>query len=226
MKHISIALDGPSGAGKSTLARMAARRFGYIYVDTGALYRCVGLKALESGVEPTDAAGVEALLPEIDVELTYDGSGAQRMILCGRDVSDEIRRPEVSMAASAVSANPAVRAFLLDTQREMARRHDVVMDGRDIGTVVLPEADVKIFLTASPAERARRRYRELVDKGISVSFEETLRDIETRDKNDSARDIAPLRPAEDAVVIDTTDYSLEDSFELICGAIGEKLNER
>ncbi len=223
MSHVSVALDGPSGAGKSTLARMAAKHFGFVYVDTGALYRCIGLFMLRNGVGTEDAPAVESKLKDIHVELSYDSDGVQRMILNGEDVSEAIREPRVSMAASAVSAIPQVRAFLLETQRDMARRYDVVMDGRDIGTVVLPEAQVKIFLTASATERARRRYRELVDKGMDVSFEATLRDIEARDKNDSTRDIAPLRPAEDSVVIDTTEYGLEDSFEFICKAVERKL---
>ena len=219
----AIAIDGPSGAGKSTLARMTAKKFGFIYVDTGALYRTVGLFTLRRGVGTRDAEGVAALLPEIHIEMRYDGAGVQRMVLNGEDVTDLIRTPEVSMAASDVSAIPAVRAFLLDTQRDMAKKYDVIMDGRDIGTVVLPEARIKIFLTASAAERARRRYRELREKGMDVEYEQVLRDIELRDKNDSGRDIAPLRPAEDAVMLDTTEHDLEASFELICDLIGERL---
>ncbi len=213
--HIAIAIDGPSGAGKSTLARMAAKRFGFIYVDTGALYRTVGLYTLRSGVGTRDAQGVAALLPEIHIEMRYDGEGVQRMLLNGEDVTDLIRTPEVSMAASDVSALPPVRAFLLDTQREMAKKYDVIMDGRDIGTVVLPEAQVKIFLTASARERARRRFRELRERGVETDFETVLQDIELRDRNDSSREIAPLRPAPDAVMCDTTEHDLDGSFELI-----------
>ncbi len=222
MNHISIAIDGPSGAGKSTLARMTARHFGFLYVDTGALYRTVGLYVLRRGGDTKDPRAVEPLLPEIRVELKYDGAGIQRMILNGEDVSDDIRLPEVSMAASDVSAIPAVRAFLLETQRSLARRYDVIMDGRDIGTVVLPDAQVKIFLTASAQERARRRFLELQAKGVETDYDSVLRDIELRDKNDSGRAIAPLRPADDAVMLDTTEHDLEASFRLVCGIIEER----
>ncbi len=222
MGHMAIAIDGPSGAGKSTLARMAAKELGYIYVDTGALYRTVGLYALRHGADVHDEQTVAALLPEIRVEMRYDGAGVQRMVLNGEDVSDLIRTPEVSMAASAVSALGPVRAFLLDTQRDMARRYDVIMDGRDIGTVVLPEAQVKIFLTASARERARRRWRELREKGMDVALEDVLRDVETRDKNDSGRALAPLRPAEDAVMCDTTELDLEASLELILDTVKKR----
>ena len=222
MNHISIAIDGPSGAGKSTLARMTARHFGFLYVDTGALYRTVGLYVLRRGGDTKDPRAVEPLLPEIQVELKYDGAGIQRMILNGEDVSDDIRLPEVSMAASDVSAIPAVRAFLLETQRSLARRYDVIMDGRDIGTVVLPDAQVKIFLTASAQERARRRFLELQAKGVETDYDSVLRDIELRDKNDSGRAIAPLRPADDAVMLDTTEHDLEASFRLVCGIIEER----
>ena len=223
MSNIAIAIDGPSGAGKSTLARMVARHFGFIYVDTGALYRTVGLYALRRGADTKDAAAVGALLPEISVEMRYDGEGVQRMYLNGEDVSELIRTPEVSMAASNVSALPAVRAFLLDTQRDMAKKYSVVMDGRDIGTVVLPEAKVKIFLTASSRERARRRWLELREKGLETDFDEVLRDMELRDKNDSQRDIAPLKPAGDAVTLDTTEHDLQGSFELIRALIEERM---
>ena len=220
--HIAIAIDGPSGAGKSTIARMTARHFGYIYVDTGALYRTVGLYVMRRGVGTRDAEGVAALLPDIRIEMRYDRSGVQRMLLNGEDVTDLIRTPEVSMAASDVSAVPAVRAFLLETQRDMARRYDVVMDGRDIGTVVLPDAKIKIFLTAAAHERARRRFRELRERGVETDFESVLRDVELRDRNDSSREIAPLRPAQDAVICDTTEHDLDGSFELICEIIEAK----
>jgi len=224
-KKISIAIDGPSGAGKSTLARMTAKSLGFIYVDTGALYRSVGLFALRHGTDAGDRAAVTALLPGITLELDYDEKGVQRVFLCGEDVTDAIRTPEVSLAASAVSAIPEVRAFLLETQRDMARRHDVAMDGRDIGTVVLPDADVKIFLTASPEERARRRYRELRAKGTGAPYKEVLRDLLVRDRNDSSRDIAPLRPAEDAILLDTTGNSLRKSFGQIRSIVREKLGK-
>lgn len=222
MGHTAIAIDGPSGAGKSTLARMAAKKLGYIYVDTGALYRTVGLYALRHGADVRDEQAVAALLPDIRVEMRYDDAGVQRMLLNGEDVSDLIRTPEVSMAASAVSALGPVRAFLLDTQRDMARRYDVIMDGRDIGTVVLPEAQVKIFLTASARERALRRWRELREKGMDVALEDVLRDVETRDKNDSSRALAPLRPALDAVMCDTTELDLEASLELILDTVKKR----
>ena len=222
VKYMSIAIDGPSGAGKSTLARMAAKKLGYIYVDTGALYRSVGLFALRRGADLKNAKQVSGLLPKIGLEMRYVG-GLQRMYLNGEDVSEAIRLPEVSMAASAVSAIPEVRSFLLDTQRDMAGKNNVIMDGRDIGTVVLPEADLKIFLTASAHERARRRCLELEDKGVEVSFEEVLRDIEQRDKNDSTREIAPLKKAEDAVELDTTSLDLEESLQAICDLVKERL---
>lgn len=222
-KRIAIAIDGPSGAGKSTLARMAAKKLGFIYVDTGALYRTVGLYALRQGADLKDAGAIGALLPDIRVEMRYDSAGTQRMLLNGEDVSELIRTPEVSMAASNVSALPPVRAFLLDTQRRMAEQHDVIMDGRDIGTVVLPEAQVKIFLTASAKERAIRRWRELREKGIDTDLEAVLRDIEQRDRNDSSRDIAPLRPADDAVMCDTTELDLDASLELIVDIVKQRI---
>ncbi len=222
-KNWSIAIDGPSGAGKSTLARMVAERYHFIYVDTGAIYRSVGLFALENGVDSKDEAGVTGLLQEIGLELRHDKKGVQQMYLCGRNVSKEIRLPEVSIYASDVSAMPAVRAYLLEMQREMAARHSVIMDGRDIGTVVLPQADLKIFLTAMPEERARRRYDELMERGTICQFDEVLRDILYRDENDSKRALAPLKPAEDAVIVDTTGNTLRKSFDVICGIIKERL---
>ena len=218
----SVAIDGPAGAGKSTLARAAAGELGYVYVDTGAIYRCVGLCALRRGADPADAAAVTALLPEITIDLCHDASGLQRMTLCGEDVTDRIRTPEVSSAASAVSAIPEVRAFLLDMQRELARQHDVIMDGRDIGTVVLPDADVKVFLTASPEARARRRWLELREKGVDTSLEEVLSDMIVRDRNDSTRAAAPLRRADDAVLLDTSDLTLEESIRRLIEIIHEK----
>ena len=183
----SVAIDGPSGAGKSTLAKSVSKRFGFVYVDTGALYRAVGLYVRQKGVHSKDAPAVEKLLPEIKIDIEYDSDGNQHILLNGEDVSGKIREPEISIYASDVSAMPAVRAFLLDMQRSLAERYDVVMDGRDIGTVVLPKASVKIFLTASQEERARRRHKELTEKGIACTYEEVLRDMQYRDKNDSSR---------------------------------------
>lgn len=222
-KLVSVAIDGPSGAGKSTVARAIARQLGIIYVDTGAIYRTVGLAAQRAGVDSKDAQGVVALLPEIQVDITYDPAGGQRMLLGGEDVSAEIRTPRSSLYASDVSAIPEVRAFLLELQRGMARRHSVIMDGRDIGTVVLPDADAKIFLTASAEERARRRYLELQAKGVETSYEEVLRDITYRDTQDSSRETAPLRPAEDSTYLDTSDMSFEESVAAVTALLRSKL---
>ena len=207
---IAIAIDGPSGAGKSTIARACAKKLGFIYVDTGALYRSIGLYALRQNVDTADADAVTALLPAITVDLGYRGD-EQRVYLNGEDVSEEIRRPPVSMAASNVSAHPPVRAFLLDLQLDMAKRLNVIMDGRDIGTVVLPDATVKIFLTASPEARAKRRYDELIGRGETVDYDALLEEIIQRDYNDSHRERAPLRQADDAVLVDTTEIGLDDS---------------
>ncbi|HIY17414.1 MAG TPA: (d)CMP kinase [Candidatus Intestinimonas stercorigallinarum] len=224
MGHKSVAIDGPSGAGKSTLARQAAQALGFLYVDTGAIYRTLGLLALERGVDPSDGAAVTGLLPQADIRLAYDGGdGLQRMYLCGRDVTEDIRRPEVSRAASGVSAIPAVREFLLETQRELARQHDVIMDGRDIGTVVLPAADVKIFLTASPEARARRRCDELAQRGTPQDLETVLAEIVERDRRDTTRETAPLRRAEDAVLVDTTKLDLAESLQALLDAIRGEL---
>lgn len=221
---ISIAIDGPSGAGKSTLARRLAKELGYVYVDTGAMYRSIGLYALRAGADCGDEAAVAPLLPEIRLELEYR-DGAQHILLNGEDVSEAIRTPEVSMAASAVSAHPPVRAFLLDAQRSLAASRNVLMDGRDIGTVILPDAQVKIFLTAAPAERARRRYEELAAKGQNVSYEEVLDDVIRRDYNDTHRAAAPLKAADDAVVVDTTGLTFEESFEKLLGVIRARAGE-
>ena len=221
--HIAIAIDGPSGAGKSSLARRCAAAFGFVYVDTGAIYRTVGLAALRRGIDRRDEEAVRALLPELAIEMRYNDAGEQRMYLNGEDVSTEIRLPEVSICASDVSALPAVRAFLLEMQRKMAREHDVIMDGRDIGTVVLPDAELKIFLTASAEARAERRLKELLGKGVEASFEEVLRDIRYRDEQDSGRAAAPLKAAEDAVPVDTTEIDFEASFRLLCSVIDERL---
>ncbi len=211
-QHLAIAIDGPSGAGKSTIARLLAADLRFIYVDTGALYRAVGYTMLQEGIDPADAAAVEERLPELQVELRYV-DGVQRVFVNDQDVSDCIRTPEVSMAASAVSALPAVRQFLLQLQRDLAASSNVIMDGRDIGTVVLPDAGLKIFLTASPEERARRRYLELQEKGADTTLEAVLEDMRQRDHNDSNRAAAPLKAAEDAVMVDTTGCSLEEAVE-------------
>ena len=218
----AIAIDGPAGAGKSTIARALARKLGYIYVDTGALYRSIGLYCTEAGVPLEDKAAVTAALEQIRVELRYV-DGVQRVLLNGRDVSEEIRRPEISLAASSVSAMDTVRAFLFDLQRNMALEHDVVMDGRDIGTVVLPGADVKIFLTASPEDRARRRFDELRKRGQEADYDTVLRDIILRDEHDTRRSAAPLRQAKDALLVDTTGNSLDESLDVLLETIKERL---
>lgn len=211
---ISVAIDGPSGAGKSTLSRRLAQELGFLYVDTGALYRTIGLAALRAGQDTKNEAGVEALLPQIKVNLKYI-NGTQHVFLGEEDVSDEIREEQVGMAASNVSAHVPVRGFLLETQRRLARENNVIMDGRDIGTVILPNAQVKIFLTASAEERARRRHLELTQKGGDASYETVLQDVKTRDFNDSNRAAAPLKQADDAVLADTTGLSFEESLELL-----------
>ena len=224
MNFKSIAIDGPAGAGKSTLARKLAKEFGFLYVDTGAIYRTVALKAYRAGVDPTSAEQVEPLLGAMDIRMDYDDKGEQCMYLDGENVSKAIREHHVSALASSVSAIPAVRAFLLDFQRKQAREHNVVMDGRDIGTVVLPDADVKIFLTASPEARAQRRTLELIEKGQQADFETVLRDIIARDEQDANRPIAPLKQAEDAVLVDTTCLDLEQSLEALKSAAKEAVS--
>ncbi len=215
---INIAIDGPAGAGKSTVAKAVAKRFGFIYVDTGALYRSIGVNALKRGIDTTDKAAVTALLPETKVELKYI-DGTQRVFLNGEDVSEEIRLPEASMAASNVSAIHEVRAFLLDLQHEMAEKYNVVMDGRDIGTVILPNAQYKFFLTASAEVRANRRFIELKEKGNDVDYQALLDEIIQRDYNDSHREIAPLKQAEDAIFIDSSNLTLEESIDAIASKI-------
>lgn len=222
MKKISVAIDGPSGAGKSTVARAVAAKYKFIYVDTGAIYRTVGLAAQLAGVDSKDKEGVIALLPGINIEMSYDESGVQRMLLDGKDVSGEIRTPRSSIYASDVSAYPEVRSFLMDMQRNMAEKYPVIMDGRDIGTVVLPNAEVKIFLTATSEARAQRRYKELIAKGVKDSFEDVLKDIQYRDAQDSSRAAAPLKAADDAVILDNTELSFEESVEAACAIIEEK----
>ena len=215
MSYRSIAIDGPSGAGKSTLAKALAQELGFLYVDTGAIYRTVGLAALERGIDPADAVRVAALLPGLSITMSYGADGLQHMILNGTDVTEAIRRNEVSAAASKAAAIPAVRDFLMEMQRRAAREHDVIMDGRDIGTVVLPGADLKIYLTAAPEARAERRCRELRERGQLADFHQVLAEVLERDRRDSQREAAPLRQAEDAVVADTTRLDLEGSLRLL-----------
>lgn len=216
---INVAIDGPAGAGKSTIAKAAAKALGYIYVDTGALYRTVALGAVRAGVLESDN-GIAALLPNLHVELKFV-DGSQHVYLNGEDVSDLIRTPEISMGASKVSAVPAVRAFLLDLQRDLAKKNNVIMDGRDIATVVLPDAQVKIFLSATPECRARRRYKELVEKGQTVTYEDVLADVNRRDYQDSHREIAPLKPSADSIMADTSELDLQQSTDLIINIIRE-----
>ncbi|MCI8526157.1 MAG: (d)CMP kinase [Oscillospiraceae bacterium] len=221
--HHAIAIDGPAGAGKSTLARRTAAALGFRYVDTGAIYRTVGYHMDFYGIGPRDTDGVTRLIGDVNIEITYDGAGAQHMILNGRDVSGDIRTPEMSAIASAISAQRVVREYLLEMQRDLARRYDVVMDGRDIGTVVLPGADVKIFLTAAPEIRARRRYEELLAKGQKAVYEQVLADLQKRDAQDAGRKIAPLRQAKDAVLLDTSGLDLDQAAAAIAGIVREKL---
>ena len=222
-ENIAVAIDGPSGAGKSTLARAVAGRLGYVYVDTGAIYRTIGYYIWKAGVDPRDGAAVAAELPKLRVELRYRDDGLQRMFLNGQDVTDAIRLPEVSQYASQVSAHPAVRSYLLEMQRDLARTRSVVMDGRDIGTVVLPDARVKVFLTASPEARAQRRMRELEQRGTPQPFAQVLEEIQQRDYNDTHRATAPLRQAADAVALDTTELNFQESEEALLCIIQKKL---
>ena len=219
---ISIAIDGPSGAGKSTISRAAAKLFGFIYVDTGAIYRTIGLAAKLRGIDVSDNDTVISMLSELRIELRYNDSGEQCMLLDGADVSRDIRLPEVSMLASKVSAIPEVREYLVDMQRKMAELHDVIMDGRDIGTVILPNADLKIFLTAGAEDRARRRYEELLQKGVETSFESVLDDLIKRDEQDTMRAAAPLKAADDAVILDTSGNTLDKSVSEVCRLISSK----
>ena len=219
---INIAIDGPAGAGKSSIAKLVSKKLGYIYVDTGALYRTVGLYSIRKGIDTKDAEAVTGTLKDIKVELGFV-DGAQHVFLNGEDVSDAIRTPEASMGASNVSAIPAVRTFLFDLQRDIAKNNNCIMDGRDIGTVVLPDAQIKLFLTASPEARAERRYKELIEKGEKVDFQDVLDDINKRDYQDSHREIAPLKQAEDAILVDNSGCNLEEGTELVLGIIREKL---
>lgn len=224
MHPISIAIDGPAGAGKSTMARAVAKDLGYVYVDTGAIYRTVGYYIQMCGIGPRDVDGVTRLIDEVNVELQYPEDGLQHMILNGRDVTDEIRSPEMSEYASKLSTLAVVRDFLLDVQRDLARKHNVVMDGRDIGTVVLPKADVKIYLTASAEVRARRRLAEFRAKGQKSDFETVLREIRQRDERDMNREIAPLKCAKDAVRLDTSELTIEQSVAAMKEIIEKRLN--
>ncbi|MBQ8646851.1 MAG: (d)CMP kinase [Oscillospiraceae bacterium] len=218
---ITVAIDGPSGAGKSSLAKRLSAELGYLYVDTGAMFRAVGLYAMRAGHDPADQQAVAALLPEITLSLAHV-EGAQHIYLNGEDVSEVIRQEKAGMAASAVGSNPAVRAFLLEQQRAIAAENDIIMDGRDIGTVVLPNATVKIFLTATPEARAERRHRELLAKGSTETYEKVLEDIRQRDWQDTHRETAPLRQAEDAVLADTSELDIEQSYALLKSIIAEK----
>lgn len=218
-KICSVAIDGPSGAGKSTIAQKAAERFGFLYVDTGAIYRTVGLAVRRAGIEPADTAGIAALLPGLKIQIVYGGDGEQQMFLGGENVSQEIRKPKIALDSSTVSAIPAVRAYLLDMQRDLAKNNSVVMDGRDIGTVVLPDAGLKIYLTASPKARAKRRFLEMQAKCVPCTLEQVMADMNKRDVNDSTRAVAPLKPADDAEVVDTTYMELNESIEFVCRMI-------
>lgn len=220
---IAIAIDGPAGAGKSSLSKEVAKELSFIYVDTGALYRTIGLAASRKGLKKEDKAEIISMLNDIDVKLSFNDEGTQIVLLNGEDVSSFIRTPEASMVASAVSAIPEVRAYLLDLQRNMAKSDNVIMDGRDIGTVVLPDAKIKIFLTASPEKRAMRRHKENIEKGIDSTYEEVLKDVNQRDYQDSHREIAPLKPAENSVLVDTSDYDFDGSKELLLKVIKERM---
>ena len=218
---IRIAIDGPSGSGKSTLAKAVAKELGIIYVDTGALYRTVGYFVYANGKDPHNASEVEALLPSVNIELKYE-NGAQRVILNGEDLGDKIRLPQMSMYASAVSAIPAVRRFLLEMQKSLARENSVVMDGRDIGTVIIPDADLKIFLTASVETRAQRRTIELLEKGVDARYDDVIADMIARDQQDKSRDIAPALPADDAIIFDNSEMSVEESLKEIVRLVNER----
>ena len=224
MKKIAIAIDGPGGAGKSTISKAVAKRLGIIYVDTGALYRTVGYFARENGLSVEDAKvsdNMSPLLPNISIEIAYV-EGTQHVILNGEDLGDKIRQPDISMYASAVSSVPCVRAFLLETQKDLAAKNSVIMDGRDIGTVILPFADVKVFMTASSEARAMRRYNELLAKGVEARFEDVLSELVERDTADSTRAAAPLKPADDAIIFDNSNYDFEGSVEYIVKLVCEK----
>lgn len=223
MNMYSIAIDGPSGSGKSTVAKAVAARLGFLYVDTGAIYRTVGVFAKRNNIDPHDEETLGKNLDKVDIKLGWV-DGTQHVFLSNEDVSEEIRTPEMSMYASAVSALGKVRAFLLQMQRDFAKENNVIMDGRDIGTVVLPDANVKIFMFASPEARAERRYKELVEKGKDVTYDEVLSDMIQRDKNDSSRELAPCVPADDAIMLDNSEIPLEQNIEKVLEIINEKIN--
>ena len=223
-KKISVAIDGPAGAGKSTIARRLAGELGFRYVDTGAIYRTVAYFMDLWGVSPKDVDGVNRYIDELTVGIEYDDEGVQHMLMNGMDVTGDIRTPEISQKASLISAHAVVRAVLLDMQRNMAEEYDVVMDGRDIGSVVLPKATVKIFLTASPEVRAKRRYQELLEKGQKASYEQVLKDVQQRDYQDTHRDIAPLKMCRDSVKVDTSEMDLEQSVAAIRKIVEEKIS--
>ena len=224
MSNFSVAIDGPAGAGKSTIAKAAAQKLNFVYVDTGAIYRTVGLAAKRSGYQADDRAAVVAMLPSLVIDMRYV-DGVQRMFLNDEDVSEAIRTPEASHYASNVAAMPEVRTYLMDMQRNMAARYHVLMDGRDIGTVVLPNAELKIFLTASAEERARRRYDQLLEKGTEQTYDEVLTEIIERDKRDSERETAPLKQAVDAVLLDTSDLTQEQSIQAVIDLIDARMKE-
>lgn len=221
---VSIAIDGPAGAGKTTVARAVAQHFGFIYVDTGAMYRTIGLYVLSKEKDTTDAAQVLPLLDEIKITIAFSREDGQRIFLNGQDVSEAIRQPEMSMAASNVSSIPGVRDFLFSLQRQSVKENNVVMDGRDIGTVVIPDADVKLFLTASAEKRAQRRYKEMIAKGMQVDYDQLLLEIKQRDYNDSHRAVAPLKQAQDAILVDTTDLTLEESIQRVISIVKDRLH--
>lgn len=223
-KHYSIAIDGPAGAGKSTIARRLAKEMGYYYVDTGAIYRTVAYFMDLLGVSPKDVDGVERYIDELTINIEYDEEGKQHMLMNGMDVTDDIRTQDISQKASLVSAHKVVRDVLLDMQRQVAREHNVIMDGRDIGTVVLPKADVKIFLTASVEIRAKRRYDELIAKGQKTTLAQVIKDVEQRDYQDTHRDIAPLKQAKDAVLLDTSDLDIDGVVAAIQNIAQEKIS--
>ena len=223
MKTFSIAIDGPAGAGKSTIAKRLAKELGYCYVDTGAIYRTVAYFLDLLGVSPKDVDGVERYIDELTINIEYDADGVQHMIMNGMDVSGDIRTQDISQKASLVSAHAVVRDVLLDMQRDVAKAHNVIMDGRDIGTVVLPKATVKIFLTASPEVRAKRRTDELIAKGQKANFDKVLAEIKQRDYQDTHREVAPLKQAKDAVLVDTSALNIEEVLAAIKSIIGEKI---
>lgn len=221
---INVAIDGPSGAGKSSISREVARRLGYIYVDTGAMYRAAALYVMQHRIDPEDAEAIGRILPMLDIELKND-NGEQKVYLCGENVSRVIRTREVTRCAPIVSANPKVRQCLSDMQQEMAQKNNIIMDGRDIGTVVLPHADVKIFLTASPEVRARRRHKEMLEKGMDATYEEVLTDIRERDYYDENKPISPLKPARDSILLDTSEIDFEQSVQLVVDTIKNNISK-